>query len=236
MGTQLSQISTQHSEPSSCKRKTRLSNVVPSVTTVQRPVPTKKGHIISRSLLHPGNSSANPYGTCWLNKSCAYDAFFAMIFNIWHLDINRFRAVFHKMSPQYLGQLSDSFEHYISRAYNLVQVRDLYHCLLHRLNPRYFIWGSFISFLMIVKCSLKLDNTYVTSYLECASDHRSDYNDPHVLMLNIPDCGVQINSIQSWISEDAPHSNVRQSCLNCDDDVIRKTVFSSALRLHTVCN
>ncbi|PBK58295.1 hypothetical protein ARMSODRAFT_900599, partial [Armillaria solidipes] len=101
------------------KCKARTSDVVPSAIPIAYSVSTKKGRIVSRSAFHPEDASANPYGTSRSNNSCAYDAFFAVIFNVWHSDMVRFKIGFHEMSPQYLGKLSESFDLHILGTYNL---------------------------------------------------------------------------------------------------------------------
>ncbi|KAK0432950.1 hypothetical protein EV421DRAFT_1719022, partial [Armillaria borealis] len=102
------------------KQKGRHSDVFPPIPkTVQA---TKKGHIFSRSLIPAHDASANLYGTRWSNNSCTYDAFFAVVFNLWCSDIPLFSRIFHEINPAHLGFLSDSLTRHMAGDYTLIQV------------------------------------------------------------------------------------------------------------------
>ncbi len=211
--------------PSHRKRKSRISDTSPSVLI--KPVLTKKGRIVSRSAILPNNASAIPYGTRWSNNSCAFDTFFAIFFNMWHSDVERFKVVFLNINPDHLGMLSDSFQRHLAGAYNLNQVRDLYRRTLHRLHPQYFVWGQFTSLLTIIDCSLKSAEPYVESHLLCSEGHISDLGNSYVPVLDISNTGVRISGIQSWILAGSPNHNVSRACMCGDQQVIRKMCFLS---------
>ncbi len=199
---------------SQCKRKGRQSDTCPVLPCI--PKPFKKGHIVSRSVVPSSDPSANPYDTQWSNNSCAYDAFFAIMFNLWRSDVPVFSQIFHAINPTYLGFLSDAFDRHIAGSYSLVQVRDFYRWELNRLHANY-LWGHFTSLSTLLECSMKQSELVVHNFLVCSSGHRTDFGFTCLPLLDIQGSTMIDFSIQGWLTGGWKNSLTWQSCMTCND-------------------
>ena len=83
-----------------------------------------------------------PSGTQWDgdNYSCAYDALFAILFNIWKSNPKKWKKIF-KDSNEYLSTLHDGFQKYLRGVSTLEVARDDVRTLLNHNNPVSFPSG-----------------------------------------------------------------------------------------------
>ena len=83
-----------------------------------------------------------PPGTQWdgNNYSCAYDALFTILFNIWATKPKKWKKIFQE-SNQYLSTLHDGFQKYLRGVSTLEAARDSVRTLLHENNPVLFPSG-----------------------------------------------------------------------------------------------
>jgi len=83
-----------------------------------------------------------PPGTQWdaNNYSCAYDALFTILFNIWSANPRKWKKIFQE-SNQYLSTLHDGFQHYLKGVNTLEATRDSVRTLLYENDPVLFPSG-----------------------------------------------------------------------------------------------
>jgi len=83
-----------------------------------------------------------PPGTQWdgNNYSCAYDALFTILFNIWAANPKKWKKVFQD-SNQYLSALHDGFQKYLRGVSTLEAARDSVRILLYENDPVLFPSG-----------------------------------------------------------------------------------------------
>ena len=83
-----------------------------------------------------------PPGTQWdeNNYSCAYDALFTILFNIWVTKPKKWMKIFQE-SNQYLSTLHDGFQKYLRGMSTLEAARDNVRTLLHESDPVLFPSG-----------------------------------------------------------------------------------------------
>src|SRR6202050_5987355 len=84
-----------------------------------------------------------PPGTQWdgNNYSCAYDALFTILFNIWVTKPKKWKRIFQE-SNQYLSTLHDGFQKYLRGVSTLESAQDSVQTLLHENDPVLFCKGS----------------------------------------------------------------------------------------------
>jgi len=88
------------------------------------------------------DENETPPGTVWdgENYSCAYDALFFILYNIWVLKPQKWKKVF-KNSNEYLSALHDGFQKYLKGIDTLEAARDHVRTLLHNNDPILFPYG-----------------------------------------------------------------------------------------------
>jgi hypothetical protein len=92
-----------------------------------------------------------PYGTQWENNSCAYDAIFTLLFNVWREDPASIQASWRELQSDMLNELLDSFrshesipaEHSEAR-YTLDHIREYMRHPLARLSGN-SVFGEYTS-------------------------------------------------------------------------------------------
>src|SRR6202040_2138977 len=85
-----------------------------------------------------------PPGTQWdgNNYSCAYDALFAILFNIWATKPKKWKKNIFQESNQYLYPLHDGFQKYLRGVDTLEAARDSVRALLYENDPVLFPSGD----------------------------------------------------------------------------------------------
>ena len=83
-----------------------------------------------------------PPGTQWdeNNYSCAYDALFTILFNIWAANPKKWKTIFQN-SNQYLFTLHDGFQRYLRGVSTLEAAPNSVLTLLHENDPVLFPSG-----------------------------------------------------------------------------------------------
>ena len=86
-----------------------------------------------------------PPGTRWdgNNYSCAYDALFSILFNIWTTKPKKWKTIFQE-SNQYLDTLHDGFQKYLRGVDTLEAAHDSVRALLHENDNEIFLRGCCI--------------------------------------------------------------------------------------------
>ncbi|KAF9465625.1 hypothetical protein BDZ94DRAFT_1133068, partial [Collybia nuda] len=106
--------------------------------------------------------------------SCAYDAVFTILFNIWSEDISKFSTIFNDLNPGLLGTLSDAFIHHINGKYTLEGVREYMRHKFFRKNPTHFPLGQDTSVHSILNELLSSVNVVTSSFRFCGNGHPVD--------------------------------------------------------------
>ncbi|KAF6751743.1 hypothetical protein DFP72DRAFT_816147 [Ephemerocybe angulata] len=130
------------------------------------------GHITKRGRIEGvGNEAETPKGFIWDSRSysCAYDALFTVLFNIWYLAQDlwgpRFASINYAMKI-----LSDNFKQVASETLTMEEARDNVREVLFNASPEDFPKGrQFASIDLLVNAMLSSSKVYGSTSLVCGS-------------------------------------------------------------------
>jgi hypothetical protein len=114
-------------------------------------------------------ASIGPTGLAWdgVNFSCAYDALFTILHNIW-CDDNAYWGNIFQDANQYLSALSMGFNMYRNERISIEDARDNVRHLLHKDNPTKFPMGAeYASAVELAIAMCSLSKPISTSEFEC---------------------------------------------------------------------
>ncbi|KIM73593.1 hypothetical protein PILCRDRAFT_80959, partial [Piloderma croceum F 1598] len=105
--------------------------------------PTKSERPTKKQKMTNFEEDNTPPGTQWdgNNYSCAYDALFTILFNIWATKLKKMEEKKFQESNQYLVTLHDGFQKYLRVVSTLETARDSVRTLLHKNDPVLFPSG-----------------------------------------------------------------------------------------------
>ena len=204
-------------------------------------IPKNKQPIIKKIKYHHDTSGSTdpvlnldlPLGTSWSNNSCAYDAVFVVLFNIWRENPVACGTSWHTLQSELLDLLITSFERHVSlpvrvsgsessHQFSLEEIRDLVRRHLARISTE-FIFGRYTSVHCIIERFFKTHNPVTISDLTCPNGHAVDRQ-------RSPTCSCEIIVFaQSGTSLQYCMDNFTEStaskCLTCDTFLLRTTSF-----------
>lgn len=172
-----------------------------------------------------------PIGTRWSNNSCAYDAVFVVLFNIWREDPIPTSTLWRTLQSELLDSLITSFKMHdsfqvpsTSQRFSLEEIRDYMRRCLARISTD-FIFGRYSSVHCIVERFFKTSFPVTISVLTCPNRHhvvnniqRSETSSCEIIVLAQPG-----SSLQHCI-DNFTHSTASR-CLTCDASLLRSTSF-----------
>ena len=176
-----------------------------------------------------------PPGTQWdgNNYSCAYDALFAILFNIWATKPKKWKKIFQE-SNQYLYTLHDGFQKYLRGVDTLEAARDNVRALLYENNPVLFPSGH-------TGCSVSALTTqmfypvYKVPQLHLQCSHCN-----HTIMINSNRIGRLMHvahsatgSISQILESHMRHQS-QQVCGNCNAPLETTIHFSETHKIYAV--
>jgi len=176
-----------------------------------------------------------PPGTQWdgENYSCAYDALFTILFNIWVSKPKKWKKIF-KDSNQYLSTLHDGFQKYLSGVCTLEAARDDVRTLLYNNDPVLFPSGH-------TGCSVSALTTQILYpvhkvpqlHLKCSRCN-------HTVMLDSNRIGRLMHVAHSatgsisQILENHMRHQTQQVCDNCNAPLETKIHFSDTHKIYAI--
>jgi hypothetical protein len=115
---------------------------ISSIDTIKRKNENESDRPNKKQKLTNFDEDDTPPGTQWdgNNYSCAYDALFAILFNIWATKPKKWKKIFQE-SNQYLSMLHDGFQKYLRGVSTLEAARDNVRALLYESDPVLFPSG-----------------------------------------------------------------------------------------------
>ena len=119
----------------------------------------------------------NPVGLIWdgPNYSCAYDALFTILCNIWTSKPGYWTNQFNKINKEYLGAFSDGLNDVLGGNTSLENIRDDIRSKLNKKNPDMFPYGQIGTNIGDLAYELmNSDNVIASSYLTCPNCHHEE--------------------------------------------------------------
>jgi hypothetical protein len=172
----------------------------------------------------------NPRGLQWSNNSCAFDAVFSVLYNIWQDDPKERTSHFRDINFEYLGEIADGFSHtrFPDTAYTLEQVRDFTRRRLQRANPAVFPWGRYtgIQYILDYLLGTSTGRSVTSSSLRCPNNHPLITGRDYMVASS---CQISIlrqsSNIQAFIDNHTIECGSR--CRVCGSHIIRHHFFEN---------
>ena len=168
-----------------------------------------------------------PLGSRWSNNSCAYDAVFVVLFNIWRENPRLTSTSWRTLQSELLDLLITSFESHnsipgTSQRFSLEEIRDYVRRRLARISTE-FIFGRYSSVHSIVERFFRTSGPVTISDLMCPNGHvvdrqRSLASSCEIFVFPQPD-----SSLQHCV-DNFSHSTASK-CSTCDTFLLRTTSF-----------
>jgi hypothetical protein len=122
--------------------------------------------------------SSSPSGLIWdgENYSCAYDALFTVLFEIWSSDTKLWTRRFKEINQHHLKSLSACFKKYFNGQTSFETARDTIRHGLYSQNPAQFPYGTRGTSVAALTSAILAPNDYVAiSRPECTN---CEYSEP----------------------------------------------------------
>ena len=169
-----------------------------------------------------------PLGTSWLNNSCAYDAVFVVLYNIWRENPISTSNSWHTLQSELIDLLITSFETHVSfpgtsQRFSLEEIRDFLRRRLARISTE-FTFGRYTSVHSIIERFFKTSNPVTISELMCPNGHvvvnihRSLTSSCQIVVFAQPGTSLQ-HCVDNF------RVSLASRCLTCDTCLLRKTLF-----------
>ncbi|KAK0430070.1 hypothetical protein EV421DRAFT_1722045 [Armillaria borealis] len=172
-----------------------------------------------------------PTGCRWTNNSCAYDALFFILYNMWLTDPIYFTANFHSLNSEWLGLISETFQKHLCKEYTLEQVRDYIRCKLCNAYPNHFTFGHNTSVEGLISKIFTSQVVFNKSYRICSNDHQSHFVESFNCSLYPGGTGnMQWTTIQDFFNV-CDNRPLPDPCVLCDSQMkkIDKIVHAPVL-------
>jgi len=170
---------------------------------------------------------ASPLGLKWdgIDYSCAYDAFFGILYSIWMLDPEKWSKDFDYINEDYLGVLSNGFHLVIEGHASLEDIRDAVRMHLHELDASKFPMGQIgagvgdLAFTM-----LHTDRIMAESQRACECGYTEDTADHHLGYVIYTNNSSASASTSEWVSD--LQTNTQRKCPQCSDTMIKHISYT----------
>ena len=123
------------------------------------------------------NEPSSPSGLVWdgANYSCAYDALFTVLYDIWSNDTNVWTRRFKEINQHYLKSLSVCFQQYINGQITFETARDTIRHEIHSQSPAQFPYGTRGTSVTALASEILAPHDFVTiSSPECTNCEHSE--------------------------------------------------------------
>src|ERR1700759_2183801 len=171
---------------------------------------------------------SSPLGLQWdeNNYSCAYDAFFGILYQVWVSDPEKWSEHFRQINEQYLGLLASQFHQVLQRNISLEFARDEVRQVLHEKYPVMFPMGQVgtsvgdLAFKMLQSDNHIANSQYAC--LECGTTSASEWDDGFGYKLDA-DYDTP-SSIVEWIAK--LENETDQKCPDCSSDMVKQVSYN----------
>ena len=180
----------------------------PSSPPAERPL--KRLHTAAVSEDEEMDEATAPIGLEWDGEdwSCAYDAFFTILYDIWIQDPKAWSRRFRAIDNKYLTTLDTGFQQVFAEELSFEDLRDSIRPMLHALNPDDFPWGQFGASVGTLAYELLKPQSSVTLNQHMCTN--CDYEEPEIddrLGYALTTTGPQPASTAKWIGGLGHHSH-----------------------------
>jgi len=129
-------VPAKESVPVNSNKKRRLEDEENLSASIKKTTPTQ--------MIMASSDSSSPSGLIWdgENYSCAYDALFTVLFEIWSSDPKVWTKRFKEINQHHLKSLSACFKQYINGQTSFETARDTIRHGLHSQSPAQFPYGT----------------------------------------------------------------------------------------------
>jgi hypothetical protein len=171
-----------------------------------------------------------PLGLQWQNNSCAYDAVFTILYNVWREDPKSVDTAWREIQSELLNSVLDAFRLHKSNVsvvpeaqYALEEIRDYIRRRLARLSPN-FAFGKYASIDSIFNCLLSSPNPITKSERVCPNAHVIERREIVGSSCDIPLIMLANRSLQAYLDDfTVPLSS---TCPVCAASLLRKYAFT----------
>ena len=106
-------------------------------------------------------------GMVWSQNSCAYDAIFTILFNIWCCDIENWGTIFTRLGNEFCILLVNEFTRYVQEETSLEAARDTVRRELDKISE-YMRFGSYTSIEEICEAIFMTRDAIYRTYYQSA--------------------------------------------------------------------
>ena len=179
--------------------------------------PAKKRCDVDLTLNEPPMVPPVPEQFSWRDNSCAYDAYFSVLYALWYTDRVRWSISLREINSELLGLLADNFLAVNSGAISINTARDNLRLVLAERNPALFSWGRFTILYELMNYTLETPEPTLQSNFICNNGHLFDES------IRINSCFLSVapfpntQSIQQLMTN--LEHNTQHICPICDTQV-----------------
>jgi hypothetical protein len=160
------------------------------------------------------------------NYSCAYDALYVILYEIWSSDQRRWSERFNQMDSHFMTLLNTGFENYSSNRSSLENVRDNIRRELHTKYREKFPYGTTGTSVSALTHEMLFSNNCVAfSYPTCPNCEYEGEAIPDRLGYVLHAIG-NIKSTASLLN--SLSHEIHQECPNCEHDLIQPILYEDA--------
>ena len=166
------------------------------------------GHNYTRCVYYP------PIGMVWSQNSCAYDAIFTILFNIWCRDMENWGTIFTRLGNEFCILLVNEFTKYVRKESSLEAARDTVRRELDKISE-YMRFGSYTSIEEICEAIFTTRDAIYRTYYRCPDGHQRLYSQSRTIYM--PRGRSPFKSTAEWMESNSQRGTNR--CETCDKPV-----------------
>ena len=207
------------------KRKLSVSSCAPpddACYSVKRMCSTgKKSDSDNNHMVH----ELIPKGFIWQDNSCAYDSVFAVLLQLWRMNMQYWNGVFYHISNKYLTALFNGFHDATAGSITLESARDTVRHMLHAHSPSHMRFGQYTSIDSLFSAMLVSRRSVSKSYYICANGHQQDAHDLYTLHQSI--YVNEYKTTSEWLSSQSVENATAhsRSCSTCKEQMSLKHIY-----------
>ena len=133
--------------------------------------PKKKVHISPTKKINLCLTPPAPEQFTWNENSCAFDAYFSVLYALWNTDQEKWSETFQQINREFLGKLAENFKTVRNGTISINAARDDLRHLLAEKHGNHFTWGHYTSLYDLMDYTLQTPFTVGQSSLVCANAH-----------------------------------------------------------------
>lgn len=152
---------------------------------------------------HEHNMTQIPNQFTWSENSCAFDAYFSLLYALWYTNKAKWNEVFMTTNRDFLGHLAQNFVEVDNGTMAINTARDQVRHTLASKHPTLFTWGQYTSLYDLMEYTLQTLHPIMQSHLICKNSHTTGYENSIIVnnncLLSITTC-PNTPSVQHWMN------------------------------------